>query len=70
MGLDKNALKTKIKKAFDDESDTEVDPAEARERTAQAIANAVDDYVKAGTVNVNVSVDPSTHVGTGTGSIS
>jgi predicted sugar kinase len=70
MALDKDALKLKIKQAFDDESDVEVDPAEARERIAQAIANAVDDYVKAGTVNVSVSVDPSTHVGTGTGSIS
>lgn len=70
MALDKDALKLRIEQAFDDESDTEVNPAEARERIAQAIANAVDDYVKAGTVNVNVSVDPSTHVGTGTGSIS
>jgi predicted sugar kinase len=69
MALDKDALKLKIKQAFDDESDVEVDPAEARERIAQAIANAVDDYVKAGVVNVNVSVDPSTHIGTGTGSI-
>lgn len=70
MALDKGTLKNKIKQAFDAESDnSEVTPAEARERQADAIANAIEDYIKAAEVKVNVSVDPSSHAGTGTGTI-
>lgn len=59
MPLVKENLKNDIKAAFDAESDVEVNPAEARERIAQKIADAVDSYIKAG----NVTVDPSSHTG-------
>lgn len=59
MPLLKENLKNDIKTALDAESDSAVNPAEARERTAQAIADAVDSYIKAGTV----TVDPATHSG-------
>lgn len=71
MPLDKTTLKQAILNAFNAESDDpEINPAEARDRQAQAIADAIDSFVKGGKVSVNVSVDPSSHVGTGTGSIS
>jgi hypothetical protein len=60
MPLIKENLKNAIKAAYDAESNKEVTPAEARERTAQAIADAVDSYIKAGVV----TVDPSSHTGT------
>jgi len=60
MPLVKTNLKNDIKAAFDDEANKEVDPAEARERIAEKIADAVDSYIKAGTV----TVDPASHTGT------
>jgi hypothetical protein len=48
--LDKASLINAIKSAFDAESDTQVNPAEARQRMAAAIANAVDAFVRSGTV--------------------
>lgn len=39
-----------IKAAFNAESDVEVNPAEARQRTATAMANAIDAFVRSGTV--------------------
>ena len=48
--LDKTSLENAIKAAFDAESDTEVNPAEARRRMASAIAAAIDTFVKSGTV--------------------
>lgn len=60
MPLVKTNLKNDIKAAFDAEADQEVNPAEARERIAQKIADAVDSYIKAGTV----TVDPALHTGT------
>ncbi len=70
--LNKTTLAQAIQKAFDDESDTDVDPAEARQRTAQKIADAIDTYIKAGTVNVSVTTTGSATAqsGTGVGTIS
>lgn len=59
MPLVKENLKNNIKAAYDAESGSEVDPAEARERIAQAIADAVDSYIRAGIV----TVDPTSHIG-------
>lgn len=69
MALDKPTLKNSIQAALDAESDAEVNPAEARVRTAQAIADAIDVFVKSGQVNTVVSVDPNTHAGTGQGAV-
>jgi hypothetical protein len=60
MALVKSTLAEKIKNALDANSDTEVDPAQAREQTANDIADAIDSYIKAGVV----TVDPSSHTGT------
>lgn len=51
--LDKDALKAKIKEAYDSESDKNVTPSEARDRMADRIANAIFDFVKSAQVTVN-----------------
>lgn len=43
-------LKAAIKAALDAESDVDVDPAQARERTAEAIANAIHAYITQATI--------------------
>lgn len=55
MALNKTILKAAIKDALDYDSDKDVDPAEARERQAEKIANAIDGYIKDGVVRVTVS---------------
>ncbi len=72
MALNKEALAKDIQKAFDDESDADVNPAEARTRIARQIADAIDKYIKAGTVSVTVSTTgpAAAQTGNGTGSIS
>jgi len=50
MALNRTALESAIKAAFDAESDVEVNPAEARQRIAAKIANAIDAFVRSGTV--------------------
>lgn len=59
MPLVKATLAQQIKAAFDAQSNTEVNPATAREQMASDIADAVDAYIKAGTV----TVDPTSHIG-------
>lgn len=51
--LDKNRLKTAIKNAYDAEADKDIKPDEARDRIAEAIANAVVDEIKNATISVN-----------------
>jgi hypothetical protein len=80
MGLDKTTLKNEIQAAFDAESDVEVNPAEARARIATKLSEAIDKFVKSGTVTVASGIAVSTtgtaaaHTGattaTGTGTIS
>ncbi|MDR2652192.1 MAG: hypothetical protein LBC68_07755 [Prevotellaceae bacterium] len=48
--LDKISLTNAIKLALDAESDRNVNPAEARQRMAAAIATAIDIFVKSGMV--------------------
>lgn len=60
MPLDKTTLENRIRNAFDAESDVETNPAEARERTARAIAEAVDDFVRGATVTVAAGIPVST----------
>ncbi|MDR3287084.1 MAG: hypothetical protein LBT27_06550 [Prevotellaceae bacterium] len=50
MALNKQTLAAAIKAAFDAESDTDVNPVQARQRMASAIADAVEAFVKSGTV--------------------
>lgn len=72
MALDKTGLKTAIKNLLNDLSTRESDPATAREDFATAISNAIDTFVKSGTVDVTVSTTgtSSAQTGTGTGSVS
>jgi hypothetical protein len=80
MALDVTTLKTEIRAAFDAESDVEVDPAEARQRIADALGAAIDKFVKTGTVTVASGIAVSTAgtaaaqtgatTATGTGTIS
>ncbi|KQC30174.1 hypothetical protein [Flagellimonas eckloniae] len=58
----KEQLKSNIEAAFDDEADQQVTVADARERIAQKIADAVEGYVVGRSVQVN-------GVQTGSGSV-
>ena len=55
MALNKEALKTAIKNAFDGESDKQVNPVEARERIASKLADAIESFVKSGAVSTQVT---------------
>jgi capsular polysaccharide biosynthesis protein len=48
--LNPQQLKAAIKVALDAESDVNVDPAQARDRTAEAIANAIHAYISQATI--------------------
>lgn len=70
--LDVNLLAAQLKNAFDAESDKDVDPAEARERQAHAIAVAIHSYISAGEVQTTVTGSSATGgpiTGTGIGGI-
>ncbi|MGY0034455.1 hypothetical protein [Pedobacter sp. NJ-S-72] len=72
MPLNKEILKSAIKDAFDFDSDKDVNPAEARERQAQKIADAIDLFVRSGEVKTNVTGTSATGgavVGTGIGTL-
>jgi|SaaInl7_200m_RNA_FD_contig_123_13647_length_4144_multi_5_in_0_out_1_6 hypothetical protein len=66
MALNKATLKTAIENAFAAAHGQGLQPEE--QTLAQAIADAIDTYVKAGTVSTVVAT-PDTLTGTGTGSI-
>jgi len=71
-GLDKNELAQNLQAAFDAESDVQVDPAAARQRQAQKIADAIHAYITAGVVQTTVTGSSATGgpvTGTGTGGI-
>lgn len=72
MALDKAGLKTAIKNILEDMAVREADPSLAREDFATMLSNAIDTFVKTGTVNVTVSTTgtASAQTGTGTGGIS
>ncbi|MOA24162.1 hypothetical protein D3C78_1448310 [compost metagenome] len=71
MALDKGKLADDLQEAFDFESDKDVNPAEARRRQAEKIANAFHTYITGGDVKTTVTgTSPSGAVtGTGTGKI-
>ena len=50
MALVKQTLETALKQAFDGVSDTNIDPAQGRVQMAAALANAIDAFVRSGTV--------------------
>jgi hypothetical protein len=58
--LDKETLKQEIKSAFDAESDRDVNPAQARENIAAAIADAVHKFVKNADVTVAAGIPVAT----------
>ena len=74
MALDKTSLKASIKQAFNDQRSNTNDPDGAIDDLASKIADAVDLFVKSGSVSTSVSTvitgtSPSGAVtGTGTGS--
>lgn len=72
MPLNKVALKAAIKEAFDFESEKDVNPAEARARQAEKLANAFEDYLKSGDVETIVTGTYGGGVinGNGTGKVS
>jgi len=72
MALNREVLKKAIKNAFDSESDEQVNPSEARERIAEKLASAIENFVKSGTVSTQVTgTCPAGAVtGTGQGNIS
>ncbi len=78
--LDKNTLKQEIKQAFKDEQGEENDADVSLERISEKLANAIDAFVKSGTVTVasgiavstagSASAQTGTTTSTGTGTIS
>ena len=73
MPLDKPKLIADILNLFNDESDVEVKPAEARQRQAQRLADAIEAYVKSGDVNTVLtgsSLTGGAVTGTGKGKLS
>jgi len=55
MPLNKETLITDILNLFNDESDIDVDPKEARKRQAERLAVAIDRFVRSGEVNTTVT---------------
>lgn len=69
MGLNKTGLKTGIKSMMD-ALKTEKDQEAAIEKAATDLSNAIDTYTKTALVSVSVAVDPGSHTGSGTGTLS
>ncbi len=71
MGLNKAGLKDAILEIMDELATREDDPATAREDFATMLSNAIDTFVKTGTVTVSVTTTgtASSQTGTGTGGI-
>ena len=71
MSLNKTNLKTALINLFTAEQGEETDANASVERLSQGIADAVDAFVKSGTVNVTVTTTgtASSHTGTGTGTV-
>lgn len=72
MPLDKPQLVNDILSLFNDESDKDVDPTEARQRQAHRFANAIDAFVKSGDVNTTLTGTSATGgaiTGTGKGKL-
>ncbi len=71
MSLNKAALKDAIVALLTAEQDEEESATDSINRIAQGMADAMDAFVKSGTVSVNVSTTgtATSHTGTGTGSV-
>lgn len=78
--LDKATLRSEIKQVFKDEQAEEQDANASLDRIAAKLANAIEKFVKSGTVTVQAGINVSTTgtaaaqtgstTGTGTGTIS
>jgi len=64
MGLNKAQLQTALENQVFQSSN------QTKEQVCAALAQAIDDYVRAALVTVTVTVDPGTHQGAGTGGLS
>tara|TARA_R110000868_G_scaffold52171_6_gene165045 strand:+ start:29384 stop:29602 length:219 start_codon:yes stop_codon:yes gene_type:complete len=71
MSLNKANLKTALIALFTAEQDEEENANQSIERLATGISDAVEAFVKSGTVNVNVTTTgtATNHTGGGTGNI-
>lgn len=65
MALDKTGLKTAILAIFNDMAARVDHPETAREDFATALSNAIDAYVKTGTVTIVTTGSATTQTGTG-----
>lgn len=72
MALDKTTLKESILDLLDELSEREDKPEDAREDFATGLSDAIETFVKSGTVNVTVHTTgtASAQSGTGTGGVS
>lgn len=75
MALNKTVLEQAIKAVFDQQAaknQTSDDPAISRQEIAKGLANAIEAYVKSGTVNTTITgtATGGAVTGTGTGTIS
>lgn len=72
MALNKASLEMAIKAVFDRQAASSNDPAVSRQEMAKGLADAIDLYVKTGTVNTAVTgtATGAAVTGTGTGAIS
>jgi hypothetical protein len=55
MALDKPALKKSLNDLYDDQAKREKDPAKARADFVDGLADAIEAYVKSGSLSGNVS---------------
>lgn len=71
MSLNKVALKEALIALFENEQNEEDDASQSLQRLSAGIADAVDAFVKSGTVNVTVATTgtATNQTGTGTGNV-
>lgn len=71
MSLNKAGLKNALIELFTNEQGEEENANQSIERLATGISNAIDAFVKTGTVSVTVATTgtATSHTGTGTGNI-
>jgi hypothetical protein len=66
MALDKTLLKEQLNRLYDDQANREEDPAKARADFVDGLADAIEAYVKSGTVTGTVSTMGTATAQTGT----
>ncbi|MCQ2319450.1 MAG: hypothetical protein MJZ90_11120 [Bacteroidales bacterium] len=69
MALNIEKLKKDIAGAFAEQRDIKTDPASAAEKLAEALATAIDNYIKSGDVTVETQVTGTCATPSGAGTI-